>query len=176
MKNHVVITGPESSGKSTLATYLAAARSGLYIPEYARGYLAAASRMAVQEDFDHLLAAQNNLLQAAAQQQARNPDKIRFILQDTGSEILWLWQQDKFNLSPAVETSLLQQRPDLYLLCRPDLPWEYDPLREDPHRRNLLFLRLREKLLDLKAPLVEVSGFGESRNKKALKALDRLLD
>lgn len=163
---HVIVTGPESSGKTTLSRQLARALHGVWVPEYARGYLSAAGRKAVPSDFEHFAAVNAQLCAAAvAQLQRRRPDARRgYYVQDTGAEVLRLWMDDKFGgASEAVCAAYGEQAPKLYLLCRPDLPWEYDPLREDPHRRDQLFYRMRELLSRRKARVVEVSGFDESR-------------
>ena len=164
---HIIVTGPESTGKTTLARELAAHYGGVFVPEYARGFLGAVSRPARTSDFGHFVAAQDGLHAAAAAQLQRRGQPLAAggtIVQDTGAEVLKLWHEDKFGACPpAVTEAFERQSADVYLLCRPDLPWEYDPLREDPHRRGELFTRLRRLLDEGGKRTVEVRGSGKAR-------------
>ena len=171
---HIIVTGPESTGKTTLVAALAARHGGLPIPEYPRGYLEALGRLAEPADFPHF-ARVNVQLAAAALAQSRRSREAPLVLQDTGAEVLALWYEDKFGDRPDyLRDALRAQRPDAYLLCRPDLPWEYDPLREDPHRRQELFTRLRGILDETGARVVEVAGFDDAREAEATASLERL--
>ena len=171
MRKHIIVTGPERSGKTTLSKLLAEKLAAAWIPAYARGYLEAAKRRAIAEDFPHLVAATDNLIESGFQQQERAGRNPAIVIQDTSHEILSIWQADKFELTPLVDTAFKTGKPDLYLLCQPDLPWEYDPLREDPHRRQELFSLIKEILATSGSSVVEVSGFGESRTEFALDSL-----
>ena len=172
----IVVTGPESSGKSTLAQALAEELDGLLVPEYPRGYLEAAGRKAIASDFAHFAATNEHLVAAARGTLAKRGTPAGYLIQDTGIEVLRLWEEDKFgDNSEALCGAFQRQRPDLYLLSRPDLPWEYDPLRENPHRRDELFRKLRRIIEKQGCPVAEVSGFGESRTKSALRALRSIL-
>ena len=171
---HVIVTGPESTGKSTLAVALAGHFDGTLVPEYPRGYLHALGRLATAEDFAHFVAVNTQLPAAAKAREKRRGKRKRerFVVQDTGAEVLALWHEDKFGPSPEfLEAALAEQSPDVYLLCRPDLPWEYDPLREDPHRRRELFGKFRALLDAHRARVIEVRGFDRERLSGVLDAL-----
>ncbi len=172
---HLIVTGPESTGKTTLSRQLAAHFGGVWVPEYPRGYLEAAGRLAVRADFRHFVDADRHLVRAA-QQQARWPAGSEpVVVQDTGIEVLALWHGDKFGPPPTFLREAMTSRcPDVYILCRPDLPWVYDPLREDPHRREQLFADLRRSVDTLGCRVVEVRGFDESRLANTLDALKGL--
>lgn len=166
---HVIVTGPESAGKSALARELAARLGGLVVPEYARGYLEAAGRRAVLADFDHFAAAVPRLL---ARARAQAPP---LIAQDTGFEVLRVWAEDKFDRIPrSVREGWSAQAPDAYVLCHPDLPWEYDPLREDPHRRDELLRRYRALLAQSGRPVLEARGRGRERVGEIVRAVEQL--
>jgi nicotinamide riboside kinase len=66
---------------------------------------------------------------------------------------------------------------DLYLLCKPDLPWVKDELREYPDeaRRLKLYHFYKDLLVHQSTPWVEISGDYEERLQKAIKAIDKLL-
>ncbi|HMP88251.1 MAG TPA: AAA family ATPase, partial [Lacibacter sp.] len=69
-----------------------------------------------------------------------------------------------------------ERRYDLYLLCRPDLPWVKDELREYPDEatRLRLYHYYRELLMQQDTPWVEVSGSYDQRLQQAIAAVDRL--
>ncbi len=168
---HLIVTGPESTGKTTLSQQLAAHYGGVWVPEYPRGFLEAAGRAAVAGDFAHFVRADQQLVAAAK----RHDDGAAVVVQDTGLEVLGLWYEDKFGPHPGYLTEALGDCcPDIYVLCRPDLPWAYDPLREDPHRRDELYVKLRRSIEGLGCFFVEVGGFDESRLRNALAALSNL--
>ena len=58
--------------------------------------------------------------------------------------------------------------PDLYLICCPDLPWEFDPLRENPHELELLFLLHYQKVLESKTAYCLIQGVGTKRINQAI--------
>ena len=62
-----------------------------------------------------------------------------------------------------------------YLLCPPDLPWEADPLRENPHDRERLYDLYRRRLMDLGAIYQVISGVGVGRSGAAISAIDAWL-
>ena len=138
----------------------------MWIPEYPRGYLEAIGRKVQAHEFDHFARVDGQLYAAAvARLQRHQPDAKRgYIVQDTGPEVLRLWMEDKFGeVRAAVDDAYQARVPKMYVLCQPDLPWEYDPLREDPHRRQELFERLYDVLARRRSKLVEAAGFDESR-------------
>ena len=172
--SHIIVTGPESTGKTTLVAALAARSGAAVVPEYPRGYLRALGRLARPSDFEHFVSVNRRLVAAAdAQQRRRGGHPV--VLRDTAAEVLSLWHEDKFGSSPLfLREAVLAQRADVYLLCRPDLPWEYDPLREDPHRRQELFTALRLIIDELGARVIEVEGLDGARVDAAAAALHRL--
>ncbi len=175
MRKHIIVTGPESTGKTTLSKKMAEELGAVWIPEYARGYLEAAGRRAKKEDFPHFVRATQQLLEAGFRQQERRNKIPSVVIQDTSHEVYHLWQSDKFSLSSLVVDAFKNDQPDAYLLCTPDLPWQADPLREDPHRRQELFLAIQALIKTSGCPVIEVSGFGESRTKNALGQLAHIL-
>ena len=62
-------------------------------------------------------------------------------------------------------------------LCKPDLPWVQDELREYPDEkpRQELYHIYRDMLIQQHTPWVEISGGYEERLQKAVEAVDGLL-
>ncbi|MGB3801975.1 MAG: ATP-binding protein [Lewinella sp.] len=139
----ILVTGPESAGKSTVARGLAWALDGLYVEEQARSYLHARGGDYTVDDLPKILDRQ-----IAAERRACATGAA-FILCDTGPEVIRVWSEVRFgSLDSAVEIAFRKVRYDLTLLCTPDLPWAYDQLRESSNleERQEHFDRYRELL------------------------------
>tara|TARA_B100000900_G_scaffold404127_1_gene412073 strand:- start:2120 stop:2617 length:498 start_codon:yes stop_codon:yes gene_type:complete len=139
---HIVITGPESSGKTTLTKAIAKALNTDYTEEYAREYLNSNSSYK-QEDL--LLIAQGQLQKEQAN---LNPIAIH----DTDLITIKIWSEYKYkHCNPWILEQIERQKSKnrLYLLCKPDITWEADPLRENPSNRAELFKIYKKELEDL---------------------------
>jgi nicotinamide riboside kinase len=64
---------------------------------------------------------------------------------------------------------------DLLLLTNIDIPWEDDPQREHPDKREYFWKIYREEAGKSKIPTVEISGPREERRKKAIEAIEKIL-
>ena len=136
---HIVITGPESSGKTTLTKAIAKALNTDYTEEYAREYLNSNTSYK-QEDL--LLIAQGQL-----QKEKANANQIA--IHDTDLITIKIWSEYKYNqCDPWILEQIEQQKSKnrIYLLCKPDIPWEADPLRENPSNRAELFKIYKKEL------------------------------
>ncbi|MBL7984569.1 MAG: ATP-binding protein [Flavobacteriales bacterium] len=159
----VVITGPESSGKSVLAGELAAYFGAPLVPEYARTYLEQRPGAYVQADL--LAIAQG---QVAAERAAITQADDLFIC-DTDLLTIRIWSLEKFGTcDPWIDHHLEATVESLWLLCSPDLPWQPDPLRENPHDRDRLFDRYRTELEIRGCPVVVIHGVGPDRLRRAV--------
>ena len=163
----ITITGPESSGKTTLARQLAEAFDTLWVPEYAREYIDQLNRPYWESD----------LLEIARGQVAREDEyaakKQDLLFCDTSLEVIKIWSEFRYQrCHPWILEQLEKRQPDLYLLCVPDLPWEYDPQRENPDDRNALFEIYQKELVG--KHVVEIRGEGEERIQLATKAAESL--
>jgi nicotinamide riboside kinase len=163
----IAISGPESSGKTALAVALAVHYQTWYVPEYARTYLERHGHHYTATDLDAIVAGQ---LQWWEWPKAPT-GKIRFW--DGDAAILHVWQTLKFSTENERLTEWVKHhRPALTILCAPDLPWSYDPLRENEHDREALFERYPAVLEEWKHPFVVVSGSGELRLRRAIAAIE----
>lgn len=153
--NKIAFTGPESSGKTTLALQLAAKWKGLYIEEFARDYLAQKSSY-VQSDLDAI---------ARGQKEKWNV-QTPLLVADTDMTVLCIWSQYKYGkISERIRKDFLEQDFDILFLCKPDIPWEFDPLRENPENRNELFDLYHSFLLENKQKFVVVEGDEVNRSR-----------
>ncbi|TNE99194.1 MAG: ATPase [Bacteroidetes bacterium] len=158
---HIVVTGPESSGKTTLSKQLSEALNGEWIAEYAREYVAELDRPYTIEDIIAI---------AEGQKLKFDQAKNEIIVSDTAFLVLKIWSEYRFEQAPKiVEDYLNDTYVDLYILCHPEIPWEYDPLRENPDDRIELFERYRSELEKMRAPYIIVQGKEQER-------LDRVLE
>ena len=150
----VGIIGPESTGKSTLATYLAHRYSGVLVAEYAREYM---ERLApnfeyTYEDVENIARQQVKQLQDLFDPH-NNPNQENFVFFDTELIITKIWFLHKFGQCPDfVQEALIRYPMDVYLLCYPDMPWIPDPVRENPNIREYLFDWYEQEVQNLDIP------------------------
>ena len=139
------IIGPESTGKSTLASYLAHRYGGVLVPEYAREYMEkrACACAYTYEDVVNIARVQVQQLQqfhAATYEGITEGYRTNVIFFDTELIITKVWFMHKFGHCPDFLEEALRAYPmDTYLLCYPDMPWQPDPVRENPNIREYLF-------------------------------------
>ncbi len=130
----IVITGPESTGKTTLAELLAQHYHTQWVPEYSRTYLGQLNRP--YEYRDLLVIAKGQL----AREQSYQFNDKQFLFCDTSMLVMKVWSGVKYGkMDPWIDQQLKNNQYELFLLCKPDIPWEYDPLRENPADRDKLF-------------------------------------
>ena len=177
MTRLLVTTGAESSGKTTLARQLSAALKAPLVLEASRDYLTAlyARHPGYRYDESDLLHIAR--LQRTREQQAQRGDEPLLVC-DTDPLVIVIWSEVVFGrCAPALMKLLedaLAQMPRYYLLCDWNgIPWEADPLRENPHDRDALFARYRAKLDLLGLDNRIVSGNEEERLRQALDAVER---
>jgi NadR type nicotinamide-nucleotide adenylyltransferase len=166
-----VVTGPESTGKSTLTQGLARHFSECWTPEYSRHYLERLGRPYRESDLRRIAEGQI-LWESYVAAFAR-----RLWLCDTSLLVIKVWSDYRYGRCHPWIVEQLRRRPvDLYLLCDIDLPWEPDPLRENPHDRDVLLAMYQDNLWDLGVPYTLVSGLAPRRRlRQAIAASERLL-
>ena len=171
MPKRILILGPESTGKSTLAEMLAQHYAEPWVPEVAREYLEKLDRPYTYEDL--LLIGKRQLsLEDELAATAKH-----FLFCDTDLRVIQVWSQHRFGkVDPWVLDEIVRRTYDLILLCAPDLPWKEDPLREHPE------LEMRQHFFEVYQQLAQASGFpwvlisGETaeRLSTAIEAIDSL--
>lgn len=155
----VLITGPESSGKSYLARHLAWCLDGIFVAEQARAYLNAREGRYTAEDLPLMWEAQRKAEDEAVASGAS------YVICDTGPEVIQVWSQVKYGaVDPSVLEATRSRHYDTVLLCMPDLPWEPDPLREAPNFEDRMMLFGHYRTLFPKAYVVN----GQDRVRQSL--------
>lgn len=167
----ILILGPESTGKSTLAAALADYYQEPWVPEVARAYLEKLNRPYHFDDLLHIGRQQMQLEDELAR------DATHYLFCDTDLRVIQLWSQHRFGKVDSWVLEELERRSyELILLCATDLPWQEDPLREHPE------LEMRQQFFQVYQQLAQASGFPwvcisgefEERLNTAVQAISRL--
>ncbi len=168
MLKKFVVIGPESTGKSTLCSQLAAYYKVSWVPEYAREYL---ERNGTDYSYDDLLTiakGQIDLEESLALKLANNDSPILFI--DTDMYVMKVWCEFVFNKCHNwILNRIAERNYDGYLLCNTDLPWVKDDLREYPdvETRNRLYHYYKDLLINQSVPWTDINGDYNERFEKA---------
>lgn len=172
MNRHIkiVITGPESTGKSTLTKQLSEYYNVDCVAELAREFVEKLDRKYTFDDVCDIAKLQIN-----AELNNLNYDG-KIVFYDTDLIITKIWFKRVFDKVPDWIDSHLQNHPaHLHLLCYPDLPWVYDPVRENPDNRLELFDEYESEIKQLGIQYQIITGVGEERLQNAIKSIDSFL-
>lgn len=168
----IVIIGPESTGKSTLCTQLAAHYDTVWCPEYAREYL-----LKNGKEYNY-----TDLLTIAQGQQALEDELAdqanRFYFIDTNQYVMKVWCEVVYQqCHPWILQQIAERSYDLYLLCDVDLPWIADELREYPdlQMRQQLFTMYKDLLIQDGTPWATISGTEDERLQTAIRQIDAVV-
>ena len=165
----VVLTGPESTGKSMLTGHLARRFRVPFAMEYARAYLEAHGSA---YDYERVreMARGHGL-----HQRAQVPDAAPLGVLDTDLINYKIWCEVVYGRCPEeIREGVERETDHVYLLCAPDVPWAPDPLRENPNDRPALFERHRREIQRLNRPYVIIAGADELRFRNAEAAFRQL--
>ena len=170
----IALTGPESTGKTTLSRMLAEHYQTTWAPEYARHYLEQHGPGYVLADLERIAKGQLRAEQNAEQAARLQGQPLMFC--DTDLLVIKIWAQHAFGHCPDwVIRRIEQQRYDLVLLLGVDLPWEADPLREHPNHRQYFYDLFQRELREQVSNFAEISGSPAQRLEQACFHVDTLL-
>jgi NadR type nicotinamide-nucleotide adenylyltransferase len=166
-----VLTGSESTGKSTLAAELARRYRTVWTPEAARLYVEARGGAALDlGDVERIARAHI----AAAEEAERHAGGL--LILDTDLISTLVYSRHYYGACPGwVEEEARARLADLYLLHHPDVPWQPDPARDRPQAREEIHELFREALDAFGARRVDVVGDFAEREARAVAAVDALL-
>ena len=164
----IVFTGPECSGKTDLSLKIAEKYSFGYVREVAREYLDLRNNTYNYEDLSEIAK-----LQVA--EEKRIGLDYNFICADTDLLTIVIWSEEKYNRVDPIITELWKADfAEMYFLCSPDIPWTYDPQRENPHDRDRLFDIHQTILKENNLPFQIISGDFENRISLVTQIINRM--
>ncbi len=165
----IAVVGPECSGKTTLCAALAKHYHEMWVGEHARHYLTHLGRRYEEHDLVKIARGQCGLEDDAI----RGVTRLQFC--DTDMITIRIWSEEVFGHCAPELIALSEHRHyDHWLLCRPDIPWEADPLRENPHDRDRLFEVYEVVLKKLGKPYTIIEGEHDDRLRKSIATIDML--
>ena len=172
----IVLFGPESTGKTTLAKQLAKHYNTHWVPEYAREYLQKKwddeGKICELEDLIPIAKGQITL----ENQLAKQTNKI--LICDTDLLVTKVYSEAYFDgfCDPLLEKYALQNTYDLYFLTGIDVPWIPDDLRDRPNERVKMFNLFKTALEKYHRTFVILEGNQEKRLDTAITETDKLMN
>lgn len=166
----IAIVGPESTGKTTLASQLAEEFNTIWIPEFARNYLQekwdSKQQICTKDDLIPIAIGQTHLENEAL----KKANKILFC--DTAVLVTKVFSDIYYNSCDAIlEKAAKKHKYDLIFLTDVDVPWEKDDLRDKPNDREESMAIFEQALVEYKKPYIKLSGTKEQRLEKATKII-----
>jgi NadR type nicotinamide-nucleotide adenylyltransferase len=167
----IVLTGSESTGKSTIAAQVAQHYGVEVVPEFVRRFAQEKATPIAFSDHGPIargqMALEDEYLGRATQ----------LLIQDTDLLSTVVYCRHYFGRCPAwLEEAASTRRPDLYLLCETDVPWMADGVRDRGHLRNEMQQLFVAAVHASKTPSRSLRGTPESRLAAAIGVIDALLE
>jgi NadR type nicotinamide-nucleotide adenylyltransferase len=163
----VVLTGSESTGKSSLSWRLAKHYDADYVPEFVRSY--AEKKSGVLSFADHGPIARGQIAIEDEHIAGAKP----LLIQDTDLLSTVVYCDHYFGQCPRwIVDAAHERRPDLYLLCDIDIPWLPDGIRDRGHLREEMQALFRDAVVRSKVPFALIRGDGEERFTRAVETID----
>lgn len=171
LAKRVVLVGSESTGKTTLASLLAAEFDTEWVAEFGRDYCETRSGPWKSREFEAIARGQ----QALENAKAREANRVLFC--DTNGLSTAVWHRRYMNrYSAKVESIAADDKVDLYLLTLPDIPWVQDGTRDGEHIRKTMHEWFLSALGQSGKPYVKLQGTIEQRLDVARRAVHDLLE
>ena len=148
----IVLTGPESTGKSWLSGLLADHFQTTWLPEYLR------------EFYDRYDGIEKEQMETVARRQIALEDELLtmdfpVVFFDTNIISLKVYHEYYFNEQAAWFDNLYDpSRYHHYYLLNTDIPWQADSQRSSPEERDNLYPIFRQQLNDLNIACNIISG------------------
>ena len=169
----VCVTGPESTGKTTLARQLAEYCGTEWVPEASRRYAERKGSALLASDVtpiarEHVALAELGAMRARAR-------GAPLLLLDTDLLSTVVYARHYYGVVPSwIARAERARRADLYLLCDVDVPWVPDGVRDRPGARQAMFDLFRRALQRRRAMTVVIRGAWPIRWESARDAVTSL--
>lgn len=171
----IVLFGPESTGKSTLAKQLAEHYQTVFVPEYSRIYA------------EMQLLCKQPLTKDDVVEIAEGQLKLEIELMSKANKILFcdtdlletkVYSEMYYNgyCPPQLEDFAKKETCDLYLLTSVDLPWVPDLIRDKPKARNEQFDIFENALKKYQKPYEIIKGNHQERFQNALQFVNKVIN
>ena len=180
----VVVTGSESTGKTTLARDLARHYATVWVPEYSRSYAEAKRSRGegalgagdVEPIARGQIAAEDDGLRRAVSIASGGGAPPPLIVLDTDLLSTVVYSRHYYGACPPwIERASRERRGDLYLLCDIDVPWLPDPARDRPDHREEMHALFAGAVSALGAPCAVIRGSWDERFTRAAAAVRAML-
>ena len=166
----VVLTGSESTGKTTLAGRLAEYYDVELVPEFVRGY--AEAKGGLIEFADHGPIARGQM----ALEDEHIARATSLLVQDTDLLSTVVYCDHYFGQCPPwIREAAAARRPDLYLLCEIDVDWVHDGVRDRGHMREAMQELFRDAVRETGIATAVITGGWGERLQRAVDAIDALV-
>lgn len=173
LAKRIVLVGPESTGKTTLAKKLAEHFRTVWVPEYGRFFSEGkgpSSGSWETREFEHIADMQNRMEDALAY------SANRVLICDTNAWATGIWHRRYLGIRSSLVDAYSSGRGyDLHLLTAPDVPFVDDGLRDGESVRSDMFEWFRESLERDGLKHETLSGSYERRYEQAVSAIERIL-
>lgn len=153
----IVFTGGESTAKTTISEQLAQEFGFPHVSEYEREYIEQLNRPYTYEDVITIAEKQRKI----EKQWAKTKQPVLFDTDMLTIKIWFLvydWKQPNW-----MDDFLQNNKGDLYLLMKPDIPWETDPVRQYENSRDYFFSFFENELKAINANYRIITGVSEER-------------
>lgn len=166
----VVLTGAESTGKTTLAQGLASHLGAPWVAEFARSYAASRTTPLTVDDVEPIARGQ------LALERGSRVSPSGLVILDTDLLSTWVYAHHYYGWAPEWIDAELRSAPGaLYLLCDLDLWWEADPVRDRAEVREAIQRRLAAELAARRLDHRVVTGEGPARLAAAVREVEEWL-
>jgi len=167
----IYIDGAESTGKSTIAEYLAHYFGGRFLPEYGRIYLQHHWGKINYTDIETIAEMQVSLEKLHAAEY----NGLMFI--DVSLINTKHWFLHSFSKYPMwMDSKINEYKKACFLLCEPDIPWIADGIRQnDGDFRLELHEKYKQSLISKHINFYTVNGSLEKRQNKAIQSVAEYL-
>jgi NadR type nicotinamide-nucleotide adenylyltransferase len=150
----IVVSGSESTGKTTLARRLAEWLGTAWVPEYSRTYAELKAEPLDSTDVEPI--ARGTVAAVADGERAARGGVL---VLDTDLASTLVYARHYYDIAPPwIDAEWRAHPPALYLLCHPDVPWVPDGVRDQPRERERLHAMFAAQLAASGAPVADVRG------------------